>query len=523
MARQKHPMAIARWRYDLIEQALGERHHARRGVMVKRASSAPVQWPSGEVRPVSAATLYRWISAYERGGLPSLCPARRKDRGKKRARLDDAVVKKALALWADDPETTLTMLIALLRAHAELDLDGRGITIARSTLARRLAGDPLYARLRRAHKRSVKRGRFVARRPHDIWQLDAKGPTPVVFVSGEKLAFHVLTVIDDASRAVLAAIVVKTPDLCAAVRVFRQAAKRWGLPFRLYCDRASIFDSRAFRDGLAVLGSHRIWTRAHNAPAHGKVEAYHRTLDLWYFRPLKKQRVVDLTHLQELLDGVLERVYQDHRHRGLKASPRSILAARVSERAVTAERLHDAFRREVLLQAHRTTGEVDIAGVTYLVPEALRGRKLRFRIDPDPLVPPLVVDPESEHELPLVLARIHPDDAAPNKPERWGEGPLQKLYDAWQGKVRPIAEPGFGLPEMLELLAAATGRPVPRSDAEAALVQRLWRDIGPLPKRATSLALTEIVRELGHGRPLRAYLEALARRLPPPPTRRKSS
>jgi len=102
---------------------------------------------------------------------------------------------------------------------------------------------------------------------------------------------------------------------------------------------------------------------------------------------------------------------------------------------------------------------------------------------------------------------------------RWGEGPLQTLYDAWQGKVRPVAEPGFGLPEIFTLLADATGRPVPRSDAEAALIQHAYRRRGPLPKRATEGAFRAIRRALGRGRPVQAYLDALAQRVTTAPAK----
>lgn len=72
----------------------------------------------------------------------------------------------------------------------------------------------------------------------------------VRLASGTRLEFHVLSVLDDASRAVLAALCLSTPDLCAAVRAFRLAVKRVGLPDLVYADRASIFDSVAFRKGL---------------------------------------------------------------------------------------------------------------------------------------------------------------------------------------------------------------------------------------------------------------------------------
>jgi transposase InsO family protein len=466
---------------------------------------------------VSLATLYRWLARYRRGGLDALRPVTRKDKGKKRALLPQAVVDKAFALWAEDPEITFTLLRALLYADAKLALEQRGIHLARSTLQRRLAADPRYARLLRGRKLERRRGRYVARKPHQIWHLDAKGPVRVRLISGAWLVFHILTVLDDMSRAVLASLVALTPNLRAAVRVFRLAAKRWGLPDRIYADRASIFDSAAFRRGLAQLGTHRIRVKARNPEANGKIEAFHRVLVAWFTGRLKHQRVVDPPHLQQLLDGVLELVYQEHRHRGLKATPRQVLAEQVSPRFVSAQRLDDAFREERTLKTHPKTGEVDLPSGTFLVPDSLRGQRLTFLVDPEPEVPPLVLEPGTERHLSLQRAAITAADCKDSPPvERWGEGPLQALYDAWQGKVRPVAEAGFGLPEVFALLAEAVGRPVPRAEGEAAQIQRVYQQLGPLPKKATESAFRAIRRELGLGRPHSAYLDALARRIHPP-------
>jgi transposase InsO family protein len=232
-------------------------------------------------------------------------------------------------------------------------------------------------------RRRQRRTRFVASAPHRIWHTDAKGPFRVRLLSGVVLLVHVLSILDDASCAVLAALVTPSPTLGAAVLAFRQAALRYGLPDRLYADRASIFDSHAFRGGLAQLGVHRIRTRARNAPAHGKIEAYHRTLTLWFVERLPAQGVVDLQHLGQLLDGVLAVLYQTHKHRGLGVSPQIALGGRGSSRHVPPTRLVEAFRQQRRLRAHRTTGEVDLAGRTYLVPDELRGQRLTFLRDRD--------------------------------------------------------------------------------------------------------------------------------------------
>jgi hypothetical protein len=140
-----------------------------------------------------------------------------------------------------------------------------------------------------------------------------------------------------------------------------------------------------------------------------------------------------------------------------------------------------------------------------------------------------VVEPGTGRRLELTRAAVRPEDVADSpEPERWGEGPLQKLRDMWTGKGRPQAEPGFGLPEVYALLAGVARRPVPQSEREAALVQRAYRKLGPLARKPTEAAFESIERELGSERPLKAYLDALARRVSltetkrrPPPRRRR--
>jgi transposase InsO family protein len=515
MSRRKlDPKAVALWRYEQIEQALDERlHRDARGKLLRQISRAPVRYPSGVTKKISLSTLYRWVADFRKGGLEALQPRRRQDDGKVREPIADEVVREALRLLEADPGVSFTFLIAVLEAKLP-EHKGR---IARSTLQRRLAAEADYRRIKRAKKRTRRCTRFVARGPHDIWQMDAKGPVSVRLACGETISFHVLSVIDDATRAVLAALVVKTPDLAAAVRVFRAAALRWGLPGSLYVDRASIFDATAFRAGLAQLGSHRIPTRPRNAEARGKIEAYHRVLARWFTDRLASQVVESLAHLQLLLDGVINRLYQPHRHRGLKAAPQQALAGLVSSRSVPPTRLYEAFRQQKRLKAHRKTGEVDIQQVTYLVPDDLRGQRLTFVVDPPGELPPLVVHPQTGTHLSLRRAAIVAEQHEPSSPlpapVPWGAGPLQAIYDDWRGQRRPLAEPGFGLPEIYALLAAVAGRHVPRSDAEAALVQRVYRDIGPLPRAATETAMRTIATELGSGRPIKTYLDALQRRV----------
>jgi len=506
---------VALWRYEQIADVVSPAtSRGGRAALIQRIGDRPVIWPSGKNEPVPRATVYRWIKLYKKGGIRALEPGIRNDRGKKRARLPDDVVDKAVTLFADDPDISLTFLLALLAADDELRLKARGIDIKRSTLHRRLRTHPLYVQISGAMKRRRRRGRYVPKHAHDMWHVDAKGPVEGHLVSGETFTFHVLTVLDGATRDALAWLVSLRADLRAAVRVFRLAAKRWGVPKLVCLDRASIFDSHAFRGGLADFGAHRVRVRPRNPEVNGKIEAYHRSLGRWFTKRLARQKVVDLEHVQQLLDAIIETLYRDHKHRDLGMSPRAALAGRISTRTVSPQRLDDAFRTKVEKKSHPKTGEVDLPGAKYLVPDDLRGQRLEFLIDPEEIGLPVVVDPRSEKHRALTRAAIRPQDAKNSETiERWAEGHLQALYDHWQGKIRPNAEPGFGLPEIFALLTKSSGRPVPKSDAEAALVHQTYRALGPLPKKATEKAFTEIRRELGVGRPIKIYLDALARRV----------
>lgn len=514
MAKSKtpDPKDVAFWRYEQIEEALVDNlTHEQRGEILRSITKTPVRWPSGKTKPIPRATAYRWIRDYQCGGLEALRPKPRSDRGVARSNLPATVVQEALRLLTEDPGLTFTFLLALLRPSFP------DIQIPRSTLHERLSSHSDYKRIKRLKRHQKRRTRFVAKAPHDIWHTDAKGPITLVFADGKEGSFHVFTILDDATRAALAAIITPTPNLAAAVRVFRMAANRWGLPGMLYADRASIFDSRPFRKGLAQLGSHRISTKPRNPEANGKIEAYHRPLAMWFVKRLPKQVVSDFVHIQQLLDGVIYGLYQTHYHRELKQSPEEALAGRMSNRHVPPARLVDAFRQEKLLKTHPKTGEVVLDGITYLVPDELRGQKLTFLLDPPHEVPPLVQHPASEDHVSLRRAAIKPDDLdeideQPQEP-RSGRGNLQAIYDNWQGKHRPLAEPGFGLPELYALLAKACGRHVPSSDVEAALVQRIYGDIGPLPQRATEEALASITQQLGPMRPVKTYLDALTLRV----------
>lgn len=500
------PRAIARWRFEqiapLLDPTLSDEDRAR---IVAGLGSSEARWPSGTVRPLSAPTLYRWVRLYRARGFEGLVRLPRRDRGTLRA-IQPAWVTRAMALLRERPERSLFMLQKFLDAG-----------VSRSTLHRHLRAQPGYARLRLEAKgdrsaRARLHRRFEAGAPHEIWQTDAKGPF-TVRIGEAQLRVHVLTILDDKSRSVLATIVSKTADLAAAVRVFRLAAARYGLPAKLYCDRASIFDSLAFRTGLADLGVHRIRTRPRRPTARGKIEAYHRSLGRWFVRELTHQVVRSLVHLEELLLGTIELLYQDHRHKELRMTPREALAGQISERRVPLERLDQAFFQVKRVKAHQKTGELSVEGRSFRLPSALAhlaGRKVTIVHDPVSPERAFVEDEGTGRRTPLRSLLDGPREEA--KAAR-GPGRLQQLLDRYRGRILPQAEAGMGLPELFDLLGHVLGRPVPHDEAEADLVHAFYRRAGPVSRAPLEAALARLKERLGPGRPLATTLAALERRI----------
>jgi len=305
--------------------------------------------------------------------------------------------------------------------------------------------------------------------------------------------------------------VTTSPDLAAAVRLFRLAAARYGLPEKLYCDRASIFDTVAFRTGLAELGVHRIKTRPKNAPAHGKIEAYHRCLARWFVGELRHQVVRSLAYLEDLLLAVLEVLYQDHWHREIRKTPREALGGRIADRLVALGRLEQAFFVRKSVRPDRKTGEVRIGALRFRVPGRVpTDRHATIAWDPVDPARAFVEDEPTGRRLPL--EPLFAPERRERRPER-GPGRLQQLLDRYRGRSLPQAQPGTGLPELFALLAKVVGRAVPLDEPEADRVQAFYRRKGPFERAPLEAALARVSERLGRGRPLAAYLDALERRV----------
>lgn len=455
------------------------------------------------------STIFRWLAAYRKGGYLALLPKRRSDRGRARQAGTVAWVGYAIGLLYEQPDRSLTQLQIYLR------LEFPDYSLGETTLRRHLHEHPAYAGIARLRsgKKSKLHDLYEAAHPHEGWQLDGKGPFTVWFADGRRVEVKVLSVLDDHSRAVLAAIVTFAEDIEAAVTVTSKAMAKWGIAERFQFDRGTAFDSHAFRAGLAALGVHRGFVEARTPEAQGKIEAYHRCLGRWFIRELKAQQVIDLEHLQQLLEAMIALVYNRHYHKQIRTTPEARLAGRLSSRQVSASDLERAFFLDTTAKSDPKTGEVRLPTGSFRVPStAYAGQRSRFRYHPTRGGRAVLVT-KDDREIELQPFTVKPLSAIKPHVDRRGTGQLQKLADVWQGHARPNAQPGFGVPEVFTALGALLGRAVPDSEREACAIIAFYRKHGPLPREAFSAALARSKESLGAGRPLASYLADLERQI----------
>ena len=498
---------IAAFRFEMISALLDENLiRAQKRRIIRERTTRAVQWPnSPQKRPIGKSTLFRWLQNYRQKGFLELMPKARKDKGL--ARSDRSLqLNYALGLLYEQPDRSLTQLMLYL------ELEFGKLSMSRSTLSRDLHAHPAFAGILQRRKGTDKKLRHLYQtdQPHDIWQMDAKGPFPVTLINGQTVRVHVLSILDDFSRYILAAIIAAAENIEAAVRVFRLAASKWGIALRMQFDRASAYDSKVFRTGLAYLGVHRNWVKSRNPAAQGKIEAYHRSLKRWFVNELPKQEVVDMQHLEALLQATIELVYNQHHHREIKMSPQQALAQRISTRRVGAAELAQAFKISTRAKSHPTTGQLTLPNGLFRVPARWAGKRCHFRYDPvNKDEAALIID--DEHQIPLEpFTKKRPFDDQ-KADEKRGTGQLQKLLDIWRGHRRPNAQPGFGLPEIFREFSRLLQRSVPIDQREATAIEAFYRKTGPLPAEPFRQAIDRTADILGPNRALNAYLQYLDR------------
>lgn len=256
---------LALWRFSLIAPLI---HRAPGVSITEMASQLAAEMKSGpDGAPVllCADTMLRWLRRYRLGGLEALDNKARRDRGLSRA-LDQATAARALELAGEHQDWTIKAI------HRRLQHE----------LARSVPVKPLY-RLLKGRKRLADK-QACPRRPPGVpqvlWLIDTMHGPEVYGPHRKKRKSFLIAVLDDASRAVMAAAFGLADNVLALMPILRQALLARGLPHRILVDNGPNYSSRVFRIACARLGIHLVHAAPYRATAKARLERFFLTVRL---------------------------------------------------------------------------------------------------------------------------------------------------------------------------------------------------------------------------------------------------
>ncbi len=402
--------AEALFRFRVVSEVLTEAMRGQKrgfGWAVKVVASRPHAQLDGSSRKVSARTLYRWVAAYERGGLSALEPAERQ-RVATSAVLSETLVSFLREEKETDPLASVPELLERARERGKL---GRLEVVDRSTVWRAIVRMGLPTRGRPTkHEGDTRRFAY----PHRMQMVLCDGKH---FRAGvNRLRRVALYFLDDCTRFALHAVVGTSGESAELfLRGLFETVQRHGLMDALFLDNGPGFIADDTYRVMGQLERALIFGTKAYPEGHGKIERFNQTSIAAVLRSLDGAVEVDpAPHALELrLQHYLGR-YNDRPHESLdKQTPRSRWEADSRELCFP-ENESQLKERFVLTEARRVSKDhvIQYEGGLYEAPRGLSNQQVL--VHRQVLTGELSV-PRGEH-----LVRLHPVDLAGNARDRRG-------------------------------------------------------------------------------------------------------
>ncbi len=257
--------------------------------MVRRRRAALRRWADGEPLATicaelhcSRASLFRWRTRFEQGGLEELPDRPRVGRASELpAALERLILTvRLLTYWNS------RRIAAEFRRRGVWPLSHGQVD---RVLARHGSHRPSYVR--------TPGPRYERAAVNELWHIDLKGPFYLLGASGRARTCHFVALVDDHSRFLLGIRAVPTKEAVWVLALLEEAIELCGVPHELMTDNGTPFVAIArtmlsrFQRSLADLRIRHIRTQIDTPWTNGKIEAFWATLQA---EVLDRQRLADL-------------------------------------------------------------------------------------------------------------------------------------------------------------------------------------------------------------------------------------
>jgi len=279
-----HLSAEALFRHGVVSQVFGRvLGGEQRRVVVREVASRTHRWSDGSGRKPSNRTVYRWLAAFEAGGVAALEPAAREKTATSEA-LSTELIDFLRAEKSEDACASVPELVRRAREAGVVAEDERVNRISVWRACRRM-GLPLGLR-------STKKDRDTRRfaYPHRMMMVLCDGKH---FRAGAARARRLaLFYLDDATRRGLGVVVGSDGESTELfLRGFYEMVKNHGVVDVVFLDRGAGFKSDDTHAVIAALGMHHVLGTAGYPEGHGKIERFNQTAWTGVLRGLTRPEV----------------------------------------------------------------------------------------------------------------------------------------------------------------------------------------------------------------------------------------
>jgi transposase InsO family protein len=356
---------VAIFRYSVISDFVNgmDLTRAERRQLMRDKCQRKWHIPFSQKTRISEETIRNWVRLFKDGGLVSLLPKDRSDRGRNRA-MDDDTCEALICLRKELPVATVPHLIEKMNQRK---LVTPGTVLNTATVYRFLHQQNL---MRLTRSNPVDRRKFEAELPNDLWQSDVMHG-PKVDVDGRQKKTYLIAILDDHSRLIVYACFYLSERLASYLDAFENALSRRGVPRKLYVDNGAAFRSKHLEYVTASLAITLIHAKPYKPQGKGKIERWFKTVRS---RFLPYAAATTLPELNFALDRYLNDDYHQRKHSATGQTPLDRFTSNMHCLRPAPESLKDHFRKVVLRKVNgdRT---ITLDGRIYEAPVALIGKR----------------------------------------------------------------------------------------------------------------------------------------------------
>jgi len=367
------PIDIAHFRFALIAPVIQRTFSdSSAAAYCRRVTQLPLTLPDGSTFQYQPTTLEKWVELYRKGGMDSLMPGTRSDKGSTRT-LSDTAIEEIYRLKQKFPRLNATQI------HLRLIQDGfLPASVSVASVQRFIKRNDLKS----ARNLTIKdRKAFEEEFFGALWQADTCY-LPYICEDGRSRRTYLIMIIDDHSRMIVGGQIFYNDSAYNFQKVFKDAVASYGIPHKLYLDNGSSYKNDQLTLICGSVGTLELHTPVRDGASKGKVERNFRTLKNRWLYGLDTSQITSLVEFNEELTAYI-RTHNTTMHSTTRQMPLDRFVAtkgRVPS-PKSQEWLEECFHNRISRKVNNDSC-VSIDGAYYDAPQQFIGMKVEIRFLP---------------------------------------------------------------------------------------------------------------------------------------------